>query len=114
MYKKLAGMTGTAKTSEEEFYKVYGLEAVVIPPNKPNQRKDLPDRIYRSEQGKVAAIVREVKERHAKGQPVLIGTVSIQKNEYLGAVLQKEGIPHEILNAKNHEQEASIIAQAGR
>jgi preprotein translocase subunit SecA len=114
MYKKLAGMTGTAKTSEEEFYKVYGLEVVVIPTNQTTQRKDLADRIYKSEQGKFAAVVREIKERHEKGQPVLVGTVSIQKNEYLGAVLQKEGIAHQMLNAKNHEQEAAIIAQAGR
>lgn len=114
MYDKLAGMTGTAQTSAEEFYKVYGLDVVVIPTNKPNQRKDLSDRIYKSEQGKFAAVLQEVKERHEKGQPVLVGTVSISKNEFLGALLQKEGIPHKMLNAKNHEQEAAIIAQAGR
>ena len=114
MYEKLAGMTGTAQTSAEEFYKVYGLEVVPIPTNKPNQRKDLPDRIYKSEQGKFLAVVKEVAERHEKGQPVLVGTVSIQKNEFLGQLLQKEGISHQMLNAKNHEQEAAIIAQAGR
>lgn len=114
MYKKLAGMTGTAKTSEEEFYKVYGLEVVEVPTNKPMVRKDLPDRIYKSGQEKFRAVVREIKERHEKGQPVLVGTVSIQKNEYLGKLLEAEGVPHHILNAKNHEQEAQIVAQAGR
>ncbi len=114
MYKKLAGMTGTAQTSAEEFEKVYGLEVVVIPTNKPMIRQDLPDRIYKSEQGKFRAVVQEVKERHKKGQPLLVGTVSIQKNEYLGKLLEVEGIPHQILNAKNHEQEAQIIAQTGR
>jgi len=114
MYKKLAGMTGTAQTSSEEFYKVYGLEVVAIPTNKPMIRQDLSDRIYKSEQGKFHAVVQEVKQRHEKGQPVLVGTVSIQKNEYLGALFAREGVPHKILNAKNHEQEAQIIAQAGR
>jgi len=114
MYKKLAGMTGTAQTSAEEFYKVYGLEVVAIPTNKPMIREDLHDRIYKSEQGKFRALVQEIKQKHEKGQPVLVGTVSIQKNEYLAALMEKEGIPHKILNAKNHEQEAEIIAQAGR
>ena len=114
MYKKLAGMTGTAQTSAEEFYKVYRLEVVAIPTNKPMVREDLHDRIYKSDQGKFRALVQEIKEKHEKGQPVLVGTVSIQKNEYLGALMAKEGIPHKILNAKNHEQEAEIIAQAGR
>ena len=114
MYKKLAGMTGTAQTSAEEFYKVYGLEVVQIPTNKPMIRQDLSDRIYKSEQGKFEALVQEIKERHEKGQPVLIGTVSIQKNEHLARLLQTQGIPHKMLNAKNHEQEAQIIAQAGR
>ncbi|HEX9722641.1 MAG TPA: SEC-C metal-binding domain-containing protein, partial [Candidatus Paceibacterota bacterium] len=100
--------------SEEEFYKVYGLEVIVMPTNKPSQRKDLPDKVFKSEQGKFLAVVKEIAQRHEKGQPVLVGTVSIQKNEFLGALLQKEGIRHQILNAKNHEQEASIIAQAGR
>ena len=114
MYEKLAGMTGTAKTSAEEFYKVYGLEVVDIPTNKPMIRKDLPDRIYKTDAGKLRQVAQEIKMRHEKGQPVLIGTVSIQKNEYLSALLDREGIAHETLNAKNHEREAEIIAQAGR
>ena len=113
MYKKLAGMTGTALTNAEEFSKVYKLEVVAAPTNKPMIRADLPDRIYRTERGKFQAVAREIKERHEKGQPVLVGTVSIEKNELLSALLKKEGIPHQILNAKNHEQEAQIIAQAG-
>lgn len=114
MYPKLAGMTGTAITSAEEFHKVYGLEVVAVPTNKPMIRKDLPDSVYKTEKGKFQAIVREIEKRHRKGQPVLIGTVSIEKNELLSAYLKKEGIPHQVLNAKNHEQEAQIIAQAGR
>jgi preprotein translocase subunit SecA len=114
MYPKLAGMTGTAITSAEEFHKVYGLEVVVVPTNKPMIRRDLPDSVYKTEKGKFQAIVREIKERHQKGQPVLVGTVSIEKNELLSAYLKKEGIPHRVLNAKNHEQEAQIIAQAGQ
>jgi preprotein translocase subunit SecA len=114
MYKKLAGMTGTAVTSAEEFHKVYGLEVVVIPTNKPMIRHDLPDSVYKTEKGKFQAVVREIKKRHEKGQPVLVGTVSIEKNELLSALLKKEGIPHQVLNAKNHEKEAQIIAQAGR
>jgi preprotein translocase subunit SecA len=114
MYKKLAGMTGTALTSAEEFHKVYNLEVVVIPTNKPMIRKDLPDRIFRTKEGKNRAIVREIKNRHEKGQPILVGTVSIEKNEYLGKLLEREGISHEILNAKNHEKEGEIIAQAGK
>jgi len=114
MYGKLAGMTGTAATNAEEFFKVYKLEVVVVPTNKPMIRQDLPDRIYRTENGKFIAVVREIKERHKIGQPVLVGTVSIERNELLAAYLKKEGIPHQILNAKNHEQEAQIIAQAGQ
>jgi len=114
MYKKLAGMTGTALTSAEEFDKVYGLEVIVIPTNKPMIRVDLPDRIYKTEKGKFKAIVEEVKRRHKKGQPVLIGTNSIEKNEYLAKLLQREGIDVKILNAKYHEKEGQIIAQAGR
>ena len=114
MYKKLSGMTGTAATSAEEFDKVYRLEVLVIPTNKPMIRKDLPDRIYKTESGKFKAIVREIKERHKRGQPLLVGTVSIEKNEYLGRLLDKEGVPHSILNAKNHEKEGEIIAQAGK
>ena len=113
MYKKLAGMTGTAATNAEEFSKVYNLEVVVIPSNKPMIRQDAPDRIYRSEDGKFLAVVREIKEKHEQGEPVLVGTVSIEKNERLSALLKREGIAHQVLNAKNHEQEAQIIAQAG-
>lgn len=114
MYEKLAGMTGTAVTSKEEFYKVYKLETVEIPTNKPVARLDHNDLIFQTEDGKFRALARRVKEIHAKGQPVLIGTVSIEKNELLSAYLTKEGVPHEVLNAKNHEREGEIVAQAGR
>ncbi|MFZ2620991.1 MAG: preprotein translocase subunit SecA [Minisyncoccia bacterium] len=114
LYKKLAGMTGTAATSSEEFYKVYGLHVISIPTNKPINRKDHNDLIFQTEVGKFKAIAKEVKERHKNGQPVLIGTVSIEKNEMLSEFLRTEGIPHEILNAKNHGREGEIIAQAGR
>ncbi len=112
-YKKLAGMTGTAKTNEEEFIKVYGLSVISIPTNKPTKRVDHSDLIFLTESGKFQAIARRVKELNDKGQPVLIGTVSVEKNELLSAYLKREGIPHQILNAKNHEQEGSITAQAG-
>lgn len=114
LYKKISGMTGTAQTSAEEFHKVYKLEVMNVPSNRPLARKDSPDRIYKNTKAKFEAIAKEVKERHEKGQPVLIGTVSIEKNELLSAFLNKEGVPHEILNAKKHEQEGAIIAQAGR
>ncbi len=114
MYEKLAGMTGTAATEAEEFSKIYELEVTQIPPNKVNARVDLPDRIYKSQMGKFKAVVQEVEERHKKGQPVLLGTASIEKNEILGMLLTQAGVPHEILNAKNHEREGEIIAQAGR
>ncbi|KKT28730.1 MAG: Protein translocase subunit SecA [Parcubacteria group bacterium GW2011_GWC1_44_10] len=114
MYEKLAGMTGTAQTSAEEFHKVYKLEVVQIPTNKQMIRKDLQDKVFQTEKGKFQALVREIKERSQKGQPVLVGTVSIEKNEKLAAMLQREGIAHKILNAKNHEEEGAIIAQAGR
>ncbi len=114
MYDKLAGMTGTALTEEEEFFKIYKLEAVSIPTHRPMIRVDKSDAIYKSEKGKFEAITREVKERHAKGQPILIGTVSIQRNELMAEHLKKAGVPFELLNAKNHEREAQIIAQAGR
>lgn len=114
MYKKLSGMTGTAATSAEEFYKVYKLDVARIPTNKPLIRKDLPDKIYKTEKAKFQALVQEVKARHEKGQPILIGTVSIQKNEYISSLLGREGIPHKVLNAKYHEQEGQIIAQAGK
>ncbi len=114
MYEKLAGMTGTAETSSEEFYTVYKLDVVQIPTNKPVARIDNPDMIFINEQGKQKAIARKVRELYEKGQPVLIGTASIEKNEELSAYLTKEGVPHEVLNAKNHEREGEIIAQAGR
>lgn len=114
LYKKLAGMTGTAQTSAEEFHKVYNTDVVTVPTNKPLGRKDLPDRIYKNEAGKLRAVANEVKERHQKGQPVLVGTVSIEKNELLSAMITREGVPHNVLNAKHHEREAEILAQAGR
>ncbi len=114
MYKKLAGMTGTALTEAEEFSKIYNLEVVAIPTNKPMIRQDLPDRIYKTEAEKFKAVVSEIKERHERGQPVLVGTISIEKNEILSTLLEREGIPHQVLNAKHHEREAEIIAQAGR
>ncbi len=114
LYDRLAGMTGTAKTSAEEFYKVYQLEVVEVPTNKPVTRIDGNDLIFQTEKGKFTALAREVKKLHEKGQPVLIGTVSIEKNELLSAFLKREGIPHEILNAKNHEREGEIIAGAGQ
>ncbi|TAN33098.1 preprotein translocase subunit SecA [Patescibacteria group bacterium] len=114
LYEKLSGMTGTAVTEAEEFGKIYKLEVVVIPPNKPSQRTNFPDRIYKTEEAKHKAIAQMVKELQAKGQPVLIGTVSVEKNEALSLHLQREGIAHEILNAKNHEREGEIIAQAGQ
>lgn len=114
MYEKLGGMTGTAKTNEEEFFKVYGLEVVEVPTNKPLARLDKNDLIFQTQKGKFTAIARKVRELHEKGQPVLIGTVAIETNELLSSFLAKEGIPHEVLNAKNHEREGQIIAQAGR
>jgi len=114
LYKKLAGMTGTAATSAEEFDKVYGLEVICVPTNKPMIRQELPDRVYKTIDGKFQALVREIKERHKIGQPVLVGTTSIEKNEYLGKLLDREGIPHQILNAKHHEKEGQILAQAGK
>ncbi len=114
MYEKLAGMTGTAETSAEEFYSVYGLTVVQIPTNRAVARKDHNDLIFINERGKMKAIAKKVRELHEKGQPVLVGTVSIEKNEELSAYLAREGVPHELLNAKNHEREGEIIAQAGR
>ena len=114
LYKKLSGMTGTAKTSAEEFYKVYGTDTLVVPTNQPVARRDRNDLIFQTESGKFKAISRKVKELNTQGQPVLIGTVSIEKNELLSEYLKVEGVPHEILNAKNHEREGEIIAQAGR
>jgi preprotein translocase subunit SecA len=114
LYSKLSGMTGTAKTEEEEFFKIYQLHVVTIPTNKPMVRNDKSDVIYKTEPAKFAAIAKEVRERHAKGQPILIGTVSIAKNELLSEELRKAGLKFEMLNAKNHEREAQIISQAGR
>jgi preprotein translocase subunit SecA len=114
MYKKLAGMTGTAKTEEEEFIKIYGMDVVVIPTNKELKRIDHPDAIYRTEMGKYNAVVEEIVKRHDTGQPVLVGTISIEKSEFISSILQRQGIPHQVLNAKYHEKEAEIVSQAGQ
>ncbi len=114
MYEKLAGMTGTAVSSEEEFYTVYALEVVAVPTNRPVQRKDLDDLIFQTAAGKYRALARDVKAKHEKGQPVLVGTVSIEDNEVVSNSLRDAGIPHEVLNAKNHEREGEIIAEAGK
>jgi len=114
LYEKLAGMTGTAMTEAEEFHKIYGLEVVAIPTNKPMIRIDYPDQIYRNEEAKFRAVAREIEKLHAEGRPVLVGTVSIEKSEYLSDLLKRKGIPHQVLNAKHHEKEAAIIAQAGQ
>jgi preprotein translocase subunit SecA len=113
-YEKLAGMTGTADTSKEEFYKVYGLVVTPIPTHNPINRKDHSDFIFQTEKGKWQALSKKVKELHAKGQPVLIGTISIEKNEAISKYLEREGVPHSVLNAKNHEKEGEIIADAGK
>ena len=114
MYHKLAGMTGTAVTEAEELHKIYGLEVVVIPTNRPLIRHETPDQIYKNEEGKFRAVVREIEELHAQGRPVLVGTVSIEKSEYLSDLLQRKGVPHQVLNAKQHEKEAGVVAEAGR
>ncbi len=114
MYTKLAGMTGTAATEAEELFKVYKLEVTTIPTHRPMVRRDDPDLVYRSEQGKWAAVIADVKERHAKGQPILIGTTSVEKSQVLSDEMGRHGIAHEVLNAKNHEREALIIANAGQ
>lgn len=114
LFRKLAGMTGTAMTEAEEFYKIYGLEVLEIPTNKPMIREDKPDVIYKTEQGKFKAIVQKIKEKHEKGQPVLVGTIAIEKSEFLSELLKREGVPHNVLNAKFHEKEAEIIAAAGQ
>ncbi len=113
MYGKLAGMTGTAATEAEEFHKIYGLEVVAIPTHLPMIREDFPDQIYKNERGKFNAVVNEIQQLHQQGRPVLLGTVSIEKSEYLSDLLKRKGVPHEVLNAKNHEREAYIIARAG-
>ncbi len=114
MYKKLAGMTGTAKTEEAEFNEIYGLQVVEVPTNRPMMRKDHPDAVYKTINGKYSQVIEQVAECHEKGQPVLVGTISIEKSEVLSKLLKKKGIRHEVLNAKFHEKEASIVAQAGR
>ena len=114
LYNKLSGMTGTALTESEEFMGIYGLDVVEIPTNKPVARVDNPDVVYKTEAGKFRAVIGEIKECHAKGQPVLVGTVSIEKSEVLSKLLKKEGVPHNVLNAKHHEKEAEIVAQAGK
>ena len=114
LYEKLSGMTGTAMTEEEEFGTIYNLDIVEIPTNRPLARIDQPDLVYKTKQGKYNAVVEQIKACHAKGQPVLVGTVSIEKNEHLSKLLTKEGIKHNLLNAKNHEREAEIVAQAGK
>ncbi|HWB78518.1 MAG TPA: preprotein translocase subunit SecA [Nannocystaceae bacterium] len=114
MYKKLSGMTGTADTEAEEFHKIYSLGVMVIPPNRPVVRADAHDLVYKNERGKFRAIVAEIRERHKKGQPILVGTTSVEKSQVIHTLLDREGIPHNVLNAKQHESEAYIVAQAGR
>ena len=114
LYKKLSGMTGTAKTEEEEFKTIYGLDVLVIPTNKPMIRKDLQDQVYSTEKGKIKAIVNDIKVNHEKGQPILVGTITVEKSEMISRALLRERIKHNILNAKNHRREAEIIAQAGQ
>ena len=114
MYEKLAGMTGTAKTEEDEFNKIYKLDVYVIPTNRPAIRKDLPDVIYKTKNAKYRAVVRQVQERHATGQPILVGTTSIQQSEVISRLLKEVNIVHNVLNAKYHEKEAEIIKDAGQ
>ncbi len=114
LYSKISGMTGTAQTSAEEFDKVYKLQVAVVPTHRPMIRNDVNDNIFKTEEGKFKAVIKQIKELHQKGQPVLVGTKSVEKNEYLGKLLEASGVPHQILNAKNHEREGEIIAQAGR
>ena len=114
LYKKLSGMTGTAMTESAEFNQIYNLDVIEIPTNKPMIRDDMPDVVYKTEQAKYQAVIKTIEECHAKGQPVLVGTVSIEKSELLSALLKRKGIKHEVLNAKHHEKEAEIVAQAGK
>ncbi len=114
MYKKLAGMTGTASTEADEFSEIYGLQIVSVPTNKPRARKDLPDSVYKTVKGKYDAVINQIVECHEKGQPVLVGTVSVEKSETLSKMLKARGVPHNVLNAKHHEREAEIVAQAGK
>ena len=114
LYSKLSGMTGTALTEESEFREIYNLDVIEVPTNRPMIRKDLNDHVYKTEKGKFNAVIEDIKARHANGQPVLVGTISIEKSEYLSSLLKRAGIPHNVLNAKHHEKEAAIIAQAGK
>jgi preprotein translocase subunit SecA len=114
MYAKLAGMTGTAKTEEDEFRHIYNMDVVVVPTNRPIARKDLPDSIYKSMEGKYRAVLKDIVERHQTGQPILVGTIAIETSEFISQILKRQGIKHEVLNAKQHEREAEIVAQAGR
>src|SRR5690606_16226260 len=114
MYEKLAGMTGTAETESEEFYRIYNLPVVVIPTNRPMIREDYGDLVFKTEMGKFEAVAREIEEVRAAGRPVLVGTTSIEKSELLSELLKRRGIPHEVLNAKQHEREAAIVEQAGQ
>ncbi|KAA9268171.1 preprotein translocase subunit SecA [Corynebacterium amycolatum] len=114
LYDKLSGMTGTAETEAAELHQIYKLNVMAIPPNRPKQREDLPDLIYKTQEAKFAAVVEDIRECHENGQPVLVGTTSVEKSEYLSKLLQREGIPHSVLNAKHHEKEAEIVAVAGR
>ncbi|HCS11056.1 MAG TPA: preprotein translocase subunit SecA, partial [Clostridiales bacterium] len=114
MYKKLSGMTGTAKTEEIEFREIYGVDVIEIPTNKPVVRDDFQDVVYKGEIGKFRSVINEIIEKHQTGQPVLVGTISIEKSEILSKILKKQGIKHEVLNAKQHDKEAEIVAQAGR
>jgi len=114
LYEKLAGMTGTAATEAEEFHKIYKLEVIVVPTHKPMIRDNMPDVVYKTAKAKFTAVAVDVQVRHQKGQPVLIGTTSIEKNEFLSSLLKRKGIPHQVLNAKNHQREAEIISQAGQ
>src|SRR5439155_1254024 len=113
-YKKLAGMTGTADTEAEEFHKIYKLDVSVVPTNRPIQRDDADDVVYKNERGKFRAVCDEIEDCHKRGQPVLVGTVSVEKSEVVASLLRKKNIPHSVLNAKQHEREAHIVAQAGR
>ena len=114
LYEKLSGMTGTALTEEDEFREIYKLDVIETPTTRPLARKDLPDAVYKTEQGKFRAVIRKIVECHEKGQPVLVGTISIEKSEELSRLLKREGIKHQVLNAKYHEKEAAIVAQAGK
>src|SRR5699024_9834434 len=114
MYDKLAGMPGTAETQAAELHQTYKLNVMAIPPNRPNQRKDHPDLVYKTQEAKFYAVIEDIRESHEKSQPVLVGTASVEMSEHLSKLLQREGIKHSVLNAKHHEKEAEIVAEAGR